>query len=405
MKIAMVCFNVNWPAGGPRLLYSSAHALEKLGHKVIIYVPDFTGKYFRELWEGLDIRVVAPREAFVWEGRPNFFTWIIRKIKQERLHLDTAHRIANAIDADVDVLNLHDYAYRIAPFYKRRNPRVKILWTSNDPPYTYLPKKNPFRAILSKTYNAYRNWASTRYFKFLDGTVVLDEYNRKWCAARGIDAKIVYLGVEFEKFHLPLRDFKAHAAKRQVRLMGLGALNKYRRYEDTIMAVKLLRDKGYDATASIICNDTWHESAYKEELLRLIREQHLEKAVKLNFAGATDTEIREAMKAADVFVYAVYLPPPRGGFGFSIAVVEAMAAGLPVVICNTTTSNEVLEDKKTALYFTPEHPEEIARNIAGLLERPETYLAVARAAQELVKTKLTWENYAKNILAAVGVKS
>ncbi|MBI2048861.1 MAG: glycosyltransferase family 4 protein [Candidatus Liptonbacteria bacterium] len=401
MKIAIACYNIDWPAGGPRLLFSSAKALEKLGHKVVIYAPQFEGRYFKELWAGLDIRVVPPKYPFVWEGRPSFFKWIWKKFKQERLHLDTSKRIAKAMDKDFDVANLHDYAYRIAPFYKKINPKAKILWTSNDPPYTYLPKKNPLKAILSKLYNVYRNWASRRYFKYLDAIAVLDEYNRAWCEAHGLKANIVYLGADFEKFYIPIRNFAEKAAQKKVKLFGLGALNKYRRYEDTIMAVKFLRDWGYDASAHIICNDTWRETTYREELIGLIEKNNLRDFVRLNFNGATDAEIHEAQKEADVFVYAVYLPPPRHGFGFSIAVVEVMAAGLPVVICSTTTSNEVLRDGATALFFEPQYPRQIAEKIKLLVDHPEIYKKIAEAAQRLVREELTWENYAKKLLALV----
>lgn len=400
MKIAIVCFNVNWPAGGPRLLFSSARAWEKQGHRVVIYVPEFTGRYFRDLWEGLDIRAVKPKESFVWEGRPSFFKWIIKKIKHERLHLDTARRIARAMDADFDLVNLHDYAYRAAPSYRKRNPKAKILWSSNDPPYTYLPKPDIFRDTLSRLYNWWRDVSSKKYFRAIDATVVLDDYNREWCKKRGIDAEIVYLGVDYEKFHLPLRDFRPSAKEKRVNLFSLGALNVYRRYADTIMAAKILRAAGYKPRLNIIANDTWHESAHREELVKLVRENKLEDIVTFHFEGADHEGIIHALREAHVFVYAVYLPPPRDGFGFSIAVIEAIAAGLPVVICRTTTSQEVLKDGETALFVDPMSPEDIAAKVKLLVDHPDQYEKIAAAGQKLVKERLTWDAYARQVLDA-----
>ncbi len=398
MKIAIVCFNIDWPAGGPRLLYSFAKEVKKMGHEVSIYVPHFSGQYFKELWTGLDIRVVKPREEFVWEGRPSFFKWIARKIKQEELHLDTARRIANALPADLDLLNVHDYAYRVAYFYRKRNPKAKILWNSNDPPYSYLPKKNPAKAILSKLYNWYRDIASKEYFLAIDSIVVLDKFNQDWCAARGLQSEIVYLGVDFENFYLPVKNFAEKARQKKVQIMGLGALNKYRRYDDTILAVKQLRDWGYDATALIICNDTWHETEYRNFLVHLVRENNLEHFVRLKFEGANEAKLKDAFKESDVFVYAVYLPPPRDGFGFSIAVMEAIASGLPLIMCRTTTSMEVLHDGETALFVDPMSPTQIAEKIKMLVDDPKLYDRIARTGQELVKKEFSWENYAKKIL-------
>ena len=79
MKIGIVCFNIDWPAGGPRLLFSFSQEIKKMGHTVTIYTPHFEGKYFKELWTGLDIQVVKPKEEFIWEGRPSFFRWILKK--------------------------------------------------------------------------------------------------------------------------------------------------------------------------------------------------------------------------------------------------------------------------------------------------------------------------------------
>lgn len=402
MKIAIVCFNINWPAGGPRLLYSSARAWKKMGHEVVIYVPEFTGEYFKELWQGLDIRVVKPREPFVWEGRPGFFKWIKKKIKQERLHIDTAKRVAEAMDADFEVVNLHDYAYRVAPFYKKRNPRAKILWSSNDPPYAYLPKKNPLKSILSRAYNKWRDVSGKKYFRAIDGVVVLDVYNKKWCERRGFNAKVVHLGVDFDKFYLPLRDFAPKARDKKIRLMGIGALNAYRRYEDTIMAVKFLRDWGYKPELFIICSDTWHESEHRKELLDLVSENGLDDAVTLRFEGAQDDEIKEEMRKSDALVYVVYLPPPRDGFGFSIAVLEAMAAGMPVILCRTTTSEEVLTDNETTLFVDPMSPKQIAEKAKMFIDDPAFYAKIAKRGQELVRDELTWEKYAENVLAAAG---
>lgn len=403
MKIAIVCFNINWPTGGPRLIFSLAGSLARLGHKVVIYTPEFTGEYFKELWQGLDIRVIPPKKKFIWEGRPGFFKWIKRKIEQERLHIDTARRIANAIDLDIDILNLHDYAYRVGYFYRKRNPKVKIIWNSNDPPYSYLPKSNLLKDTLSRLYNFYRDVSSRKYFKAIDKIAVLDVYNKEWCKKRGLGAEIIYLGVDFEKFYLPLRNFKEKAKRKEARLMGLGALNAYRRYEDTINAVKFLRDWGYNVTLKIICNDAWQESEHRKELLNLVEKNDLKKFVTLQFEGVHHEELMEAFKESDIFVYAVYLPPPRHGFGFSIAVLEAIAAGLPVILCNTTTSEEVLSDGETALFVRPMSPHDIAEKVKFLVDNPDVYMKIAEAGQKLVKENFSLEKYAQNILKLTAV--
>ena len=391
-KIAIVCFNLSWQSGGPRLVFSLAQSLKKIGHRVIIYTPEFSGQYYQELWEGLDIKIVEPPSKLVWSGRSeNIFSWIGRKIAQERLKKSIAKKIANEMNSDFDIVNIHDFAYTVGYFYKKRNPSAKILWTENDPPYTYLPKSNFVFDILSRVYNLYKDVASRKYFSVIDKVSVLDSYNEKWCKKRGLNPAVIRLGVDFEKFYQPVKDMKLN-------LFGLGSLNKYRHYEEIILAVKYLRDWGYNARAQIICNDMWNEHKYKSFLLKLVEENKLQDFIEFNFEGVSEDGLREVYQKNSFFVYPMYLPPPRDGFGFSIGVFEAMAAGLLLIVSRKTTSTEVLEDGKSALFVDPENPKQIAEKIKYIFDNPDLYKKIANAGQQLVKENLTWERYASNLL-------
>ena len=70
MKISIVCLNLSWQSGGPRLVFSLARAAKAMGHTVTIYAPAFSREYYQELWEGLDIRVVPPPQPLRWSGIP-----------------------------------------------------------------------------------------------------------------------------------------------------------------------------------------------------------------------------------------------------------------------------------------------------------------------------------------------
>ena len=399
MKIAIVCFNLSWQAGGPRLIFSLARTLKKNGHQVVIYTPEFSGEHSKELWEGLEIKVIEPDKRISWSNESKgIFSWIIGKLRKESQHVKVAKKLAQAMDPDFDIVNLHDYAYRVARFYKQKNPKAKIIWTDNDPPYMFLPKKNFIRNILGRLYVIYKDTFGRKYFKEIDSVTVLDFYNRDWCEKRGIKAIVSRLGVDFENFYNPVKDFTEKAKNKSVKIMGLGALNPYRRYEDIVLAVKNLRDSGYKAEALIISRDSWNEKEYREKLIRLVEENNLEDHVKFMFEGASEAELREAFKNSDIFAYPVYLPPPRNGFGFSIGALEAVAAGLPLIICHTTTSSEVLEDGKTALFVNPMSPDQIAEKVKLLINHPEKYKKIAERGQNFVKNEMTWDKYTKILL-------
>ena len=86
------------------------------------------------------------------------------------------------------------------------------------------------------------------------------------------------------------------------------------------------------------------------------------------------------------------------GYKGRIGVFEAMAAGLPVVLCRTTASTEVLKDGENAFFVDPQNPEEIALKIKLLIDKPDIYKIVATNGQNLVREKLTWSKYTGKLL-------
>ena len=67
MKIAIVCLNLSWQAGGVRLIYSTAHALQTIGHTVTIYTPEINESAYPDLRKGLSIQVIAPPQPIEWQ--------------------------------------------------------------------------------------------------------------------------------------------------------------------------------------------------------------------------------------------------------------------------------------------------------------------------------------------------
>ncbi|MFH1246483.1 MAG: glycosyltransferase family 4 protein [Candidatus Liptonbacteria bacterium] len=398
MKIAIVCFNLKWQAGGTRLIYSLARGLGAQKHKVVIYAPEVNEKAFPELRADLDIRIVSPPYDFLWNKKINgFLQKIIAKMREDRLHTLVARKIADAMDADFDIVNVHDFAYKVAPFYKSRNPKTKILWTENDPPYVYLPKPNPVYDLLSRAYNKMRDIFARSYFKSIDKVAVLDFYNRDWCKARGLESVVVRSGVDFNSFYRP-----AHVrtgSEKKFRLFSLGALNPYRRFEDLIRASKILHDRGLAIETSIVCKDIWNESGYRHKLKLLANELGVSEYVKINFDGVSDKGLRDEFTSADVFVLTTYLPHPRNGYGWGLTNFEAMAAGLPLLLYRTSTASEVLEDGKNVLLVDAKNFEQIADKVEFLMHDQNAYNRIAADGQRFVKENLSWDKYAKDLVA------
>ena len=401
MKIAIVCFNLSWQAGGVRLIFSEAHTLKRLGHSVIIYTPDFDPTVYPDLQSGLNIRVVSLSDKLRWQYRSESLS---RRILEKFAHLralrKTARGIADAMDSDLEIVNLHDFAYQAAPFYRNKNPRAKIIWTMNDPPYQYLPKASFIYDVLSRIFNFWRDISERHYFKFIDKVAVLVSKNKIWAEERRMEAVIIWSGLEFKKFYASPKSI-SDKGKKDVVLLSIGTLNRYRRFEDTIGAIKFLRDWGYDARAKIICKDIWNEKEYRRELHGFVRRTSVADRVELLFDGVSENELAQVYATSDFFILPIHLPPPRSGFGWQLVIFEAMAAGLPSIVCRTNDVTEALKDGETALFVEPMSPQQIAEIVRRLIDRPEEYLRIAKSGQEFVRQNMSWEKYAERFLRLV----
>ena len=272
MKIAITCFNLGWLAGGPRLIFAQARAMQQMGHSVTIYAPDFDPGMYPELTRGLHIvSVPSQRTLFTQDKFKTTLGNVRRKIRDERAQAALARTMAQRLDADFDVVNCHDFSYRIIPFYKARNPHSKILWTTHEPPFIYLPKPHKIYDALSRAYNWYQmNALQRKYVPLVDGVVLLNERNKRWAESCGFKAVTAYPGVDSAYFHAPVK--QRAQGDLSVRVLCVGAPNQYRRFEDTLRATGLLRQRGYDASVTVVGKNIWNEDTYCEFLKSIARD-------------------------------------------------------------------------------------------------------------------------------------
>jgi glycosyltransferase involved in cell wall biosynthesis len=400
MKIAIVSFNL-FTAGGARLTFNMAHALQALGQQVIIYTPAMESSDFGDLTKGLDIRIVsdAKRITHFTGAKPrNIFEWIRNKLKHEGEFLDASRAIARAIDADCDGINVNDSSYRTAYFFKKRNPNARAVWIVNGEPFRYLSRHNLFYDIPGHLYQFIRQRTRRKFLRAIDAATVLAEHDRGWLDGTPIrNVAVVRAGLDFEKFYAPVKDITEKAKEKKINLLALGALNAARRYDNVLEAAKWLRDWGYRPHVTIVANNIWNENAYRDSLIAYVTENALTEYVDLRFNGVPEAELPHVYEQSDIFIHAVYVPPP-GHHGWGLVNFEAMAAGLAVVLCDSSTATEVLHDGKDVLLVKPLAPKEIAEKIKYCIDHPTEYRRIAEAGQAVARD-MRWEKYAEEMLA------
>jgi L-malate glycosyltransferase len=156
------------------------------------------------------------------------------------------------------------------------------------------------------------------------------------------------------------------------RWLAVGRVSPNKALEDTVAALAVTRAHA-DPAATLLVVGKPATGAYDAALRRYVAELGLAGAV--TFTGhARDATVSAAYADADVLVVT------SAHEGFCVPVVEALAAGLPVVAVNQGALPEVLGDAGTLV--TTRNPYDLADAIGALLADAPRRAALAAAAPE-----------------------
>jgi glycosyltransferase involved in cell wall biosynthesis len=128
----------------------------------------------------------------------------------------------------------------------------------------------------------------------------------------------------------------------------------------------------------------------EEAVRRTIHERNLDQHVILLGHRA---DVPDLMAAADLFVL------PSRFEGLPLAVLEAMAAGLPVVATRVCGTAEAVEDRVTGLLVEPGDAEILASAISELLAKPRWAARLGARGRVRVQQAFSLDRMAREILA------
>lgn len=394
MKIILTHLNLTTESGDPKMILSIAQSLKKKGHEVVVFCSEFNPRScFPRFNQGLDVRIVAPKKPLSSVlGAVGLVGKILERVRKISLHNNAAKRIANQIklEKDIDfIICENDYTYKSGAIYKKKNPKAKVVWIMNNPPFFHSKKKNIFFSILSRVINLFEWFSAKIASSKIDWIVVYDENFHHLVKSLGTPVKILRNPVDVGYF---LKTPKEPQPKIKIQLLSLGALSPNRRFEDTISAASILRSKGYKASVVIICKDYWGDKLYRKNFENFIKSLDAENYVKALFEGASEDEYLKLIHSSDVFVL------PNNVKNWAVGAFEAMAAGLPLIVSRATAVADVLIDGENALFVDSLQPEQIAQKIEILINKPALYKKIALQGQEFVKEEMGLDKFINEIL-------
>lgn len=233
---------------------------------------------------------------------------------------------------------------------KQRKKGLRVIYTAHGFHfYTGAPKKNwiiffPIEKWLSKCTDVLI-------------TICKEDYER---ANKCMHAKkIVYIpgiGVDVEKIGvMPKHEEKRQEIgieKNDKLLLSIGELNKNKNHEVILRAMEKLKRKDVHLA---ICGKGELENYLKQ----LAKELGIEKQVHLL---GFRTDAKEWLTVADIFVF------PSFREGLPVSLMEAMAAGLPVVATKIRGTTDLIVPEKGGYLHNATQVENMARSIEKLLD-------------------------------------
>lgn len=355
MRIAILVglFPPKWLAGTEIATYNVARHLAKRGHDVHVITSLDEGLPPTSLEQGFYVhRVSVPRVRFL--GIVAFWLKVLLRLRRLRPDLVHSQNIGAGVPA----------------FLAKKLLRTPyVVWGRGTD--VYLPSlfKKPISQLALKNPDAVI--ALTEDMK----TEIQKTYRRP--------VNVIPNGIDLEGY----QDLPAKAAIREKLglhddekvIVFVGTLRPIKGLRYLIEAMNIIRQE--DTAAKLMLVGDGEE---RQRLEVLVKEWDLGGAVTL--VGRVPNErVPQCLAAADVFVL------PSLSEGFPNVVLEAMAAGLPVVASRVGGLPEIIDEGQNGFLVAPKSPEQIADRVLLLLGDDELRARISENNREKVRA-YSWES-------------
>jgi glycosyltransferase involved in cell wall biosynthesis len=277
----------------------------------------------------------------------------------------------------IDILHTHRYKENILGGVAARMAGVKqIVRTVHGMPEPYYG----LRQLKARLYSSV-DLAVCRYW--VDLLVTVSDDIRRSLGSRINPGKIVTVhnGVDLNRLNVTTssRDIKHRlgVGENEILIGSAGRLMPVKGYEYLLEAVRIMSEKRRDVRLLLI-GDGPERDTLKQAVVNLGLEDHV------LFHGFTPNTA-ELIKAMDIFVLSSLHE------GISIALLEAMALGVPVVVTAVGGNREVITEGKTGLLVPSQDAGALASACLRLTDDVQLRETLSERERSLIKREYTCE--------------
>jgi glycosyltransferase involved in cell wall biosynthesis len=172
---------------------------------------------------------------------------------------------------------------------------------------------------------------------------------------------------------------------------NVGRLTEWKGQDYFLRAMAEVKRALPDTKALIVggTDSTPRDQAYCQRLHKLATELDLQECIR--FTGFR-SDVSEIMAASDIIVHSSSEPEP-----FGRVIIEAMAAGRPVIATAAGGVPEIIEDRVNGILVPPRNPSLMAAAIQELLRHPEQAKQIAERASRYVREHFSPERHVKAV--------
>lgn len=200
---------------------------------------------------------------------------------------------------------------------------------------------------------------------------------------------IAPMGVDLDRFRRAA-PYQPHVPGQKLELFCCARLNRAKGFLDLLDATSQLASLGYDVNLSIAGEDDVGGTGFRKEVERKIQENGLSERVVLLGAVPESVVIRH-LERAHVFVLAS-LEEPLG-----VAIMEAMALEVPVVVTRSGGVPELVADGEHGILVDPRRPDQLASAVASIAANPSAAREMGRQGRERIESSFGHRCSAKAI--------
>jgi glycosyltransferase involved in cell wall biosynthesis len=193
-----------------------------------------------------------------------------------------------------------------------------------------------------------------------------------------LDLKIIPNGVDLENFKYK----KSYRNNSTLKIVCVARLIERKGQHHLIQAVKILEEEGIDVEVTLV--GTGDSQQYLEQLSKDLGIKQ-----KIHFTGyISREEISQYYLDADLFVL------PSYNEGMSLAALEAMSSGLPVILSRTGGTYDLVADGVNGYIFDWGDISSLANCIRRIAKNPELIHKMGTISRERAK-EFSWTNIAQ----------